>query len=579
MKRSSLKRLLALFMQAPLSLLTICLLSIAQVWLTVLLPVFIGQAVDQLGQVHQTVFISLLQQMVLVLVLSALIQWILPLLVNRLVYGRMAVLRLQLYTKLHTLPLSYLDGQSVGDVVSRFATDLEQLTNGLLLFFSQLLIGVLTIGATLLSMARLHGTMMLLVVVLTPLSLVLSRLLAQKSYASFQQQAAARGQQGQLLEETIRQLSLIQAYNAQDELSQLFERETKTYAGYSQTAIFLSSTVNPTTRFINALIYAFLAAYGAWRIILGQLTVGELMTFLQYATQYSKPFTDISSVLAELQSAKAGVERLYAIVDQEDEVDSVDCLPMGQLEGAITFRQVSFRYQADKPLIDHLDLSIPAGARVAIVGPTGAGKSTLINLLMRFYEPDSGQILVDGVDIRRYSKSDWRRQIGMVLQETWLGSGTIHQVIAYAHPKASRARVQEAAQAAEADFFIQQLEKGYDTSLLATEASLSQGQYQLLSLARLFLVRPSIVILDEATSSLDTRTEKLVQAAFERLMKGRTSFIIAHRLSTIQSADLILVMVDGQIVEQGRHDQLMAAQGVYYQMQQSKELAGPADHG
>ena len=466
------------------------------------------------------------------------------------------------------MTIAYLDRKSIGDLVSRVTTDAEQLSNGLLMVFNQFFIGILTIVITIITMADIDFLMLCLVLILTPLSLFLARFLAQKSYRLYQNQTKSRGQQTQYIEEMIRQESLLQTFNAQEQVVTQFEKINDIYANYSQDAIFYSSTVNPATRFVNSLIYGLLAGVGALRIMSGAFTIGQLTTFLNYVNQYTKPFNDISSVLSEMQSAIACAERLYMILDEKNPSFSVKKkLDEDSIQGRISFEDVSFGYSKNKPLIKHLTISIPAASKVAIVGPTGAGKSTLINLLMRFYEVDSGIICLDKVPITDYSVSDLRQQIGMVLQETWLKTGTIRDNIAYGHPEATQEEVIAAAKAANADFFIRQLPNGYDTYLSDAGASLSQGQRQLLTIARIFIRLPKILILDEATSSIDTRTEILIQEAFEKLMQGRTSFIIAHRLSTIQSADLILVMVDGNIIEHGNHQDLMAKNGTYYQMQ------------
>ncbi|HFU4218263.1 TPA: ABC transporter ATP-binding protein [Streptococcus suis] len=572
MKQSSFKALVKLVFKQPLRMSLMLVGSLAQVLLTVYLPILIGQAVDAVLIADGQVLLGILGKMVMVILLNTLVQWYLPLLTNRLVYGMVADLREQVYVKLHHMPLAYLDRQSVGDLVARFSSDSEQLTNGLLMIFNQFFIGILTIFLTIFTMARLDMTMMLVVVALTPVSLLVARYIAKKSYGYYRKQTQARGKQSQLLEESISQLTLVQSFNAQEQFTKHFQVVNDQYATYSQQAIFASSTVNPSTRFVNALIYALLAGLGALRIMAGNFTVGSLTTFLNYASQYSKPFNDISSVLSELQSALACADRLFAILAQ----DSIDDLAerkidSEELKGAITFENVSFSYSPDRSLIEQLNIDVKSGQKVAIVGPTGAGKSTMINLLMRFYDVTAGQIVLDGVPISQYSREELRRQIGMVLQETWIKSGTIHENIAYGYPNATRELVIEAAKAANADFFIRQLPQGYDTVLADGGTSLSQGQRQLLSIARVFVKIPKILILDEATSSIDTRTEMLVQEAFAKLMEGRTSFIIAHRLSTIQSADLILVMVDGKIVEQGNHEELMAEQGVYYQMQTSQQ--------
>ncbi|WP_105202801.1 ABC transporter ATP-binding protein [Streptococcus suis] len=572
MRQSSFKELVRLVLHQPLRMSLMLVGTLVQVLLTVYLPILIGQAVDAVLIANGQVLIGILGKMVMVILLNTLVQWYLPLVTNRLVYGMVADLREQVYVKLHQMPLSYLDCQSVGDLVARFSSDSEQLTNGLLMIFNQFFIGILTIFLTIFTMARLDLTMMLLVVALTPVSLLVARYIAKKSYGYYRQQTQARGRQSQLLEESISQLTLVQSFNAQEQFTQGFQVVNDRYATYSQQAIFASSTVNPSTRFINAIIYALLAGLGALRIMAGNFTVGSLTTFLNYASQYSKPFNDISSVLSELQSALACADRLFAILDLDSIDDQAERkIDSEELKGAISFDNVSFSYSPDRSLIEHLDIDVKAGQKVAIVGPTGAGKSTMINLLMRFYDVTAGQIVLDGVPISQYSREDLRRQIGMVLQETWIKSGTIHDNIAYGYPNATRELVIEAAKAANADFFIRQLPQGYDTVLADGGEGLSQGQRQLLSIARVFVKIPKILILDEATSSIDTRTEILVQEAFAKLMEGRTSFIIAHRLSTIQSADLILVMVDGKIIEQGNHEALMAKQGIYYQMQTSQQ--------
>lgn len=543
--------------------------TIAQVALTVYLPVLIGNAVDVvLSPKSLSLIIPIITKMAIVIGLNTLVQWLNPLIYNRLTFGYIYDLRQRVMAKLNKMPISYLDKKSSGDLVSRVTTDAEQLSNGLLMVFNQFFIGVLTIIITIVTMADIDLLMLGLVLILTPLSLFLARFIANKSYHLYQKQTKSRGRQTQYIEEMIRQESLLHVFNAQEAAIDTFTEINDTYADYSQGAIFYSSTVNPSTRFINSLIYALLAGVGALRIMSGAFTVGQLTTFLNYVTQYTKPFNDISSVLSELQGAIACAERLYDILDEEYEPLPVKAqLDADKIQGQIEFKDVSFGYTPQKTLINHLNLSIPAASKVAIVGATGAGKSTLINLLMRFYEVDSGAIYLDGVSMADYSVEELRQQIGMVLQETWLKVGTIHDNIAYGNPEATREEVIAAAKAANADFFIRQLPNGYDTYLSDAGASLSQGQRQLLTIARIFVKLPKILILDEATSSIDTRTEILVQEAFEKLMKGRTSFIIAHRLSTIQSADCILVMVDGDIVEYGTHDELMTKQGVYYQMQ------------
>ena len=573
-QKTYLRRLLADIGKQPIWLILASLGTILQVLLTVYIPILIGQAIDLVvlpDAAH--LLLPLILQMGLVILFSSLIQWLNPLVYNQMIYRYSKDLREKVIQKVHVLPLSYLDRQGTGDLVSRLTTDVEQLNNGLFMVFNQFFVGLLTILVTIASMARLDWMMMGMVLILTPLSLFIARFIAKRSYHLFRMQTQARGAQTQLIEESLSQESLLQAFNAQGQFKDKFIEINGDYAGYSQEAIFYSSTVNPATRFVNALIYALVTGFGAFRILSGTgFTVGQLVTFLNYVNQYTKPFNDISSVLAELQSALACAERLYSVLDQEEvkEGGKKD-LQEEAVEGAVQFDRVSFGYRPDKPLIKDLSISIPPASKVAIVGPTGAGKSTLINLLMRFYEVDQGRLLLDQEAVTSYTLASYRKQFGMVLQETWLKVGTVHENIAFGCPNASREDVIQAAKAANADFFIQQLPDGYDTYLADAGDSLSQGQRQLLTIARVFLAVPKILILDEATSSIDTRTELLIQDAFNKLMVGRTSFVIAHRLSTIENADLILVMVDGDIVEHGNHTELMTLKGVYYNMQSTQQ--------
>lgn len=569
-QKTYLRRLLADIAKQPIWLILASLGTIMQVLLTVYIPILIGRAIDLVvlpDAAH--LILPLILQMGLVILFATLIQWLNPLIYNQMIYRYSKDLREKVIQKVHVLPLSYLDRQGTGDLVSRLTTDVEQLNNGLFMVFSQFFVGLLTILVTIASMARLDWMMMGMVLILTPLSLFIARFIAKRSYHLFRMQTQARGAQTQMIEESLSQESLLQAFNAQDAFHRKFIEINGDYAGYSQEAIFYSSTVNPATRFVNALIYALVTGFGAFRILSGtSFTVGQLVTFLNYVNQYTKPFNDISSVLAELQSALACAERLYSILDQEEVKESGKRdLQEDAVEGAVQFDHVSFGYRPDQTLIKDLSISIPPASKVAIVGPTGAGKSTLINLLMRFYDVDQGQLRLDHEAVDSYSLASYRKQFGMVLQETWLKVGTVHENIAFGRPDASREEVVQAAKAANADFFIQQLPEGYDTYLADAGDSLSQGQRQLLTIARVFLAVPKILILDEATSSIDTRTELLIQDAFHKLMVGRTSFVIAHRLSTIENADLILVMVDGNIVEHGNHKELMAQRGVYYKMQ------------
>ena len=557
---SRLKRLASDLLQQRWLFLLATVGTIVQVVLTIYLPILIGNAVDSvlLPDASQHLF-PILSKMSMVIVANTAIQWFNPLIYNQLIYSYSQKLRDAVIQKIHRLPLAYLDRQGSGDLVSRLTTDVEQLNNGLLMVFNQFFVGVLTIFVTIVTMARIDFFMMILVLLLTPLSMLIADFIARKSYKLFQKQTTARGLQTQFIEESLSQESLIQSFNAQEQFIANFTKGNESYADYSQEAIFYSSTVNPATRFVNALIYAMIVGFGAARIINGSsFTVGQLVTFLNYVNQYTKPFNDISSVMAELQSALACAERLYTILDEKELVEiGKEELMSETVFGAIRFEHICFGYEKNKPLIHDLNMTIPAGSKVAIVGPTGAGKSTLINLLMRFYNVDAGKITLDDRDITNYTRVSFRRQFGMVLQETWLKKTTIHDNIAFGRPEASREEVIAAAKAANAHFFIQQLPNGYDTYLADAGDSLSQGQRQLLTIARVFLAVPKILILDEATSSIDTRTEVLIQKAFNKLMVGRTSFIIAHRLSTIQNADIILVLVDGDIVEHGSHQDLM----------------------
>ena len=567
---SRLKRLASDLLQQRWLFLLATVGTIVQVVLTIYLPILIGEAIDSvLFPDAGRYLLPILSKMGIVIVANTVVQWLNPLIYNQLIYSYSQQLRNAVIQKIHHLPLAYLDRQGSGDLVSRLTTDVEQLNNGLLMVFNQFFVGVLTILVTIVTMAKIDFFMMALVLLLTPLSMLIADFIARKSYKLFQKQTTARGLQTQFIEESLSQESLIQSFNAQEQFIANFTKGNESYADYSQEAIFYSSTVNPATRFVNALIYAMIVGFGAARIINGSsFTVGQLVTFLNYVNQYTKPFNNISSVMAELQSALACAERLYMILDEKELVEiGTEELVSGGVFGAIRFEHICFGYEKNKPLIHDLNMTIPAGSKVAIVGPTGAGKSTLINLLMRFYNVDAGKIKLDDRDITNYTRVSFRRQFGMVLQETWLKKTTIHDNIAFGRPEASREEVIAAAKAANAHFFIQQLPNGYDTYLADAGDSLSQGQRQLLTIARVFLAVPKILILDEAPSSIDTRTEVLIQKAFNKLMVGRTSFIIAHRLSTIQNADIILVLVDGDIVEHGSHQELMQAKGVYYQMQ------------
>lgn len=570
-RKSALKRLIDLLSEHKLLLLLIFVLSIAQVSLTVYLPILIGRAVDSIigeGEVFFEGLSTILMQMGIVVGLNTIVQWILPLIYQKIAYELTYDLRQQALDKIHTAPLSFIDKQGTGDLVSRLTTDSEQLNDGLLLVFQQFLIGVLTILFTLVMMFRIDIRMMAVVAFLTPISLVVSQFIAKKSYEEFSMSVRLRGDLSEIVEESVTQNEIITLFNIHDWKNEQFVDLNERYSKYSENATFISSTVNPTTRFINALIYAAVTFMGAVLIINSGLTVGGLTVFLNYAREYTKPFNDISNVLAELQSALASANRLFEILDGPVEKETgTKEYNTNDISGEVAFDQVDFSYVPEVSLIEDLNVDVHPGMKVAIVGPTGAGKSTMINLIMRFYEPDEGYISLDGEPITNYTRASLREQLGMVLQDVWLKSGTVHDNIAYGFPNADRETVVAAAKSAHAHKFIEALPEGYDTELNDGGLTLSKGEQQLLSIARIFVEIPNVLILDEATSSIDTRTEILIQDAFGELMKGRTSFIIAHRLSTIQDADMILVMQDGQVVEQGDHHELMKAEGLYYQMQ------------
>lgn len=570
-RKETLKRLIHHLTNYKLLLSLILALSIVQVGLTVYLPLLIGEAVDTIigvGQVNFTVLQPILMQMVIVVLINTLVQWVLPLSYQKIAYELTRDLRQSALDKMHTMPLSYIDQHSTGDLVSRLTSDSEQLNDGLLLIFEQFLIGVLTILFTLVMMFQINPVMMAVVAFLTPVSLIFSQLISRKSYEKFSESVRLRGDLSELVEESVTQNELITLFNIHESKQEQFDEINEEYSYFSEKATFYSSTVNPITRFINALIYAGVTFMGAILIISGGLTVGGLTVFLNYAKEYTKPFNDISNVLAELQSALASANRLFEILDGPSEIETgtKEYVPE-EVQGEVTFEEVDFSYTKNVDLIQDLNVEVTPGMKVAIVGPTGAGKSTMINLIMRFYETDSGQILLDGEPITDYTRASLREQLGMVLQEVWLKSGTVHENIAYGFPKTSRETVIQATKAAHAHKFIDALPDGYDTVLTDGGLTLSKGEQQLLSIARIFVSVPNVLILDEATSSIDTRTEMDIQSAFAKLMEGRTSFIIAHRLSTIQDSDLILVMQDGQVVEQGDHHELMKKEGLYHQMQ------------
>lgn len=542
------------------------LLLMGQVGLTTLFPYLLGRILDQL--LIEGAFWQLLLQLGALILLNTFLQWVTPPLYNSLVETYVSELRQTAMTKTFRLPIAVLDKYGQGDVLNRLTVDSQQLSQGMILLFSQFLPGVMTLVLTLAMMAYMNGWLVLLVVVLTPVSFLLTHRVTASAHRFYQDQGKKRSQMTQFLNEHLQVLPLIQAYGAQEQVSTQFQELSSEYGKSSQSAIFYSSTVNPLTRFVNAVLYALLVVLGSYQLLLGRMTLGQLTSFLTYVNQYTKPFNEISSVFAELQATQVSYHRLLDLINLPEEVD-VASSPRPVVEGRVIFEDVSFGYEPDRLLMKHLDLEIPAGSMVGIVGPTGAGKTTLINLLMRFYEPQGGQILLDGQPIQTLKKADFYDHIAVVLQETWLKKATIAENIAYGCPSASHDEIVAAARAANADFFIRQLSKGYDTILDGDQVVLSQGQEQLLAIARVFLKSPQIIIFDEATASLDTLTEQLVQDALLKLMQGRTSFVIAHRLTTVQSANLILVMADGNVVEQGTHDSLLAAEGLYARLWQT----------
>ena len=554
------------------------LLAIAVVGLTLYLPILTGDAIDLIiapGQVDFEALSPLLLRGVIIIGLTALCQWLMNICNNRITFGVVRRLRHDAFTRIQSLPLSYLDKRPVGDTVSRVIADADQFTDGLLMGFSQFFTGILTILGTLCFMLTLNLPMTVWVVVATPLSLFVASFIAKRTFHLFKKQSETRAEQTSLIDEMIGSHKTVVAFAHEDEALRDFDEINGRLETVSRKAVFFSSLVNPSTRFVNNLVYAGVALIGALICLSPAggmaLTVGGLSAFLTYAGQYTKPFNEISGVVTELQNAMACAARLFELIEAEREIpDAPDATVLENCQGQVTLRDVAFSYTPDKPLIEDLDLTLKSGQRVAIVGPTGCGKTTVINLLMRFYDVCDGSIQVDGTDIRSMTRHSLRESYGMVLQETWLAAGTVRDNIAFGRPDASDEEVIAAAKAAHAHGFIKRLPKGYQTVIGEDGGSLSQGQKQLLCIARLFLCLPPMLILDEATSSIDTRTERKIQNAFATLMKGRTSFIVAHRLSTIKEADVILVMKDGHVIEQGDHKTLLSRGGFYAELYNSQ---------
>ncbi len=537
------------------------------------IPILCGSAIDLMlgkGRVDFAGVMQIIVQIVAVAILAAFAQWLLSVCNNRITFSVSRDLRNAALRKIQTLPLSYLDSHPSGDIVSRMIADVDTFADGLLMGFTQLFSGLLTIFGTLLFMLWENVPITLVVVCITPLSLVVASFLAKRSYKYFQGQSTVRGEQTALVNEMIEGQKVVQAFGHEAESLAAFDEVNTRLQDVSLKAIFFSSMTNPATRFVNNIVYAGVGLVGAIYAVAGGITIGQLSIFLNYANQYTKPFNEISGVVTELQNALACAARVFELLDADDQVPEAEHARVLQPDGHVELKDVSFRYLPDRPLIEGLNLDVKPGQRIAIVGPTGCGKTTLINLLMRFYDVNDGSITVSGDDIRNVTRASLRGSYGMVLQDTWLRAGTVRENIAYGKPDATDEEIVAAARAAHADSFIRRLPDGYDTVIAEDGGNISQGQKQLLCIARVMLCLPPMLILDEATSSIDTRTEVRIQAAFARMMQGRTSFIVAHRLSTIREADVILVMKDGHIVEQGNHDELLAQGGFYAKLYNSQ---------
>ena len=559
----------------PYSAFVVCSLLVAAVSVAAQLyiPILCGDAIDKMlgkGNVDLAGVLRIAVSILVVAAVAALAQWLLSVCNNRITFSVSRDLRNEALRKIQTLPLSYLDSHPSGDIVSRMVADVDTFADGLLMGFTQLFSGILTIFGTLLFMLRENVPITLVVVCITPLSLVVAGFLAKRSYGYFQSQSTVRGKQTALVNEMIEGQKVVQAFGHEAESLAAFDEVNGQLQDVSLKAIFFSSLTNPATRFVNNIVYAGVGLVGALYAVRGGITIGQLSVFLSYANQYTKPFNEISGVVTELQNALACAARVFELLDAEDQVPEAENAAALQPDGHVQLQDVSFRYLPDRPLIEGLSLDVQPGQRIAIVGPTGCGKTTLINLLMRFYDVNSGSIKVSGTDIRDVTRASLRGSYGMVLQDTWLRAGTVRENIAYGKPDATMDEVIAAAKAAHAHSFIRRLPDGYDTVIAEDGGNISQGQKQLLCIARVMLCLPPMLILDEATSSIDTRTEVRIQKAFARMMQGRTSFIVAHRLSTIREADVTLVMKDGHIVEQGSHDQLLAQGGFYAKLYNSQ---------
>ena len=541
---------------------------------TLYIPLLTGDAVDCVigkGQVDFTGVFAVLKRMVMVIGVTAVAQWGMNICNNKMTYQIVRDIRNEAFAKLEILPLKYLDGHPSGEVVSRIIADVDQFADGLLMGFTQLFTGVLTIVGTIGFMLSVNVGITLVVLLITPVSMIVASFIAKKTFTMFRLQSEARGEQTALIDEMIGNQKVVQAFGHEKDAMEQFGEINERLRKYSLRAIFFSSITNPSTRFVNSLVYTGVGVTGALAAISGRMTVGQLTAFLNYANQYTKPFNEISGVVTELQNAIACAGRVFELIEEEPQVpEPADATALTDVEGRVDLEHVAFSYRPDQKLIEDLNLAVKPGERVAIVGPTGCGKTTVINLLMRFYDVDAGSISVEGDDIRQVTRKSLRSSYGMVLQDTWLRSGTVRENILIGKPDATEEEMIEAAKNSHAHSFIKRLPKGYDTVIGEDGGGLSQGQKQLLCIPRLMLCRPPMLILDEATSSIDTRTEMKIQNAFARLMEGHTSFIVAHRLSTIREADVILVMKDGHIIEQGNHESLLAKKGFYAKLYNSQ---------
>ena len=573
MKNKEIYRRILKLLKPKMPLICLSLIfAVINVVATLSIPILTGRGVDCMidkGNVDFAGLKTILSWFLVVLLINGIANYLMTLLNNRVTFSTVHDLRRDLLKKMHTVPVTTLDAMGHGDLLSRTISDVERLSDGLLLGFSQLFTGVLTIIGTLIFMFVTNGFISLVVVVLTPLSLFAASFISKKTYKHFKKQASLQGKMTGFINESVNAVRLIKAFSAEEAKEEAFNEMNEEFTQVNLKALFYSSTTNPVTRFVNGLVYAGVGIFGALLGIGGRLTIGTLTCFLSYANQYTKPFNEISGVVTEFQNAVACAGRIFEFLDKENTIDIKEGLQEVKtpvLEGNIEIKDLAFSYDKSKKLLYDISFKVDKGSHIAIVGPTGCGKTTFINLLMRFFEPDKGEIFYDGIPSGSIRKKDLRQQIGMVLQETWLKSDTVAKNIAYGHPEATMEEIVEAAKKAHAHSFISRLENGYDTVLSQDGGNLSAGQKQLLCIARLMLNLPPILILDEATSSIDTRTEQKITDAFETLMKGRTSFIVAHRLSTIRNADLILVMKDGNIIEQGSHDALLEKKGFYWQL-------------